>query len=93
MSRQTAAVVRANLRAWWPELLWVAFAGVLCLTMKDGAVGFVIVLLFSGVFWAMGFRHRHRPIFEVIRGLDAKLDAALEDDDRPDAEVRRLHSV
>ena len=50
----------------------------------------------AGVGWAIGFSHRHRPIWDVIRRMDNKLDAALTDEKpsaEPSAEVRHLHSV
>ena len=94
MTSRTARVARANLRAWWPEILCagilvaIAFAG-----QKDDPLFAVFCGLIGAAFWAMGFRHRHRPVFEVIRRMDAKLDAALADDDGPVAEVRHLYSV
>jgi hypothetical protein len=101
--RTTDPAVRANLRAWWPELIWVAVMAVVCFTAADGAVGFVVVLLFTGAFWLMGYRHRHRPLWEVIRRMDGKLDRALAaparrseppaGDPGPQAEARHLHSV
>ena len=84
---------RANLRIWWKELTYLAITGALCLTTKDGLTGYIIVTGFSAGLWLMGFSHRHMPIFQVIRRMDAKLDEALAADDRPDAEIRRLHSV
>lgn len=73
-AKRTGHGVRANLRAWWPELVWLAFAALMSFTAAGGATGFAIIVVFSGMFWLMGFRHRHRPLWEVIRRMDAKLD-------------------
>jgi hypothetical protein len=94
MATRTGHAVRANLRIWWPELLVaamltaIAFAG-----QKDDPLFAIFCGLIGAIFWALGFRHRHRPIVDVIRRMDAKLDQALGDDDRPLAEVRHIHSV
>jgi len=93
---------RANLRLWWPEVLWVCFgAPITLVTPGPKLPDLAIVFVFSAVFWAMGFRHRHMPIFEVIRGIndrqkrmEDKLDQALgASEEKPQAKVRHLRRV
>ena len=90
-TKATGRAVLANLRIWWPELILAAIVALVWATQNPQNA--IAVLVAVGIGWAMGFRHRHRPIFDVIRGMDAKLDEALGEDDRPVAEVRRLRSV
>ena len=94
MLSHAARVMRSNLRAWWPELAFAAFLGLfLLIRAKDGALFVAVEALVMFAGWMMGFRHRHRPIIEVIRRMDTKLDQALAEDDEPAADVRHLHSV
>lgn len=89
------ATVRAalgNARNWWPEGICAALCIAIGLSSK-GIAPAIGLACFIGAGWAMGFRKRHRPLWEVLRRMDAKLDAALADDDEPVAEVRHLHSV
>ena len=90
--RTTTGVVLASLRAWWKELVTVAaFTAVACAPAHGTLFLGVFCMALTGVGWALGFSHRHRPVWDVIRGMDGKLDRALADE--PPAEVRRLHSV
>jgi hypothetical protein len=89
-----ARAVRAYLRTWWPEGLFLAVMAAVALAgQPDDPLFAIFCTIVCAIGWGMGFRHRHRPIIEVIRRMDAKLDDALAQDDRPVAEVRHLHSV
>lgn len=90
MSRMGRAAL-ASLRTWWKELAYLALSALFI----PAAHGWVLTLamdLPGAICWALGFAHRHQPVFDVIRKMDAKLDQAL-GDDKPPAKVRRLHSV
>lgn len=98
--KTTGHAMRSNLRAWWKEALIVipcalliGLAFLLGGQQRNAMLtlgGYTAVI--AGIGWATGFAHRHRPIWDVIRGMDGKLDAALTDE-KPEAEVRHLHSV
>ncbi len=62
------AVRRVSLRAWWPELLAAAVLAAAGLAgQKDDPLFAVFEGIVAGIFWAMGFRHRHLPLGRVIR--------------------------
>ena len=73
-AKRTGHGVRANLRAWWPELVWLAFAALMSSPQPEARPGSRSSSCF-GMFWLMGFRHRHRPLWEVIRRMDAARQA------------------
>jgi len=93
--------VLANLRAWWKELIIAAMCGlfIAIAIMQSGEQraemftlgGYTAVAV--GIGWAIGFSHRHGPIWETIRRMDGKLDQALAPADQPVAKVRHLRGL
>jgi hypothetical protein len=53
----------------------------------------VIVAAFAGIFWAMGWRHRHLPLAAAIRETHAGMRRVEEKLDRPAPQQERSGSV
>jgi hypothetical protein len=84
--------VLANLRAWWKEGIGIGLSVLAGFTNAGPSAGVAVFLvLLAG--WAIGFSHRHGPIWETIRRMDGKLDQALAPADQPVAKVRHLRGL
>ena len=91
MSQMVRAAL-ANLRIWWPEALWAAFATfTLGMHQYDGLA---YVIVFSVISWTMGYRHRLLPLLrkidrigdgvsEILDDVRAKAEPAQDDDAQP----------
>ena len=76
--RTITGAVLASLGRWWKELIVVGVC-VLAGFTPSGPGGGVALFAALGIGWLIGFFHRHAPFFQVIRGMDAKLDRALDE--------------
>jgi hypothetical protein len=61
-------VLRSRFREWWPELIWAAFALAFCFGLRQYA-GLAYVVIFSLIFWIMGYRHRTLPLHRKMSRL------------------------
>lgn len=95
-----ARALRASFREFWPELACAALLSVFLLVRApDGPVfvGFVAVVLAIG--WAMGHRHRERPMHRKIDALVdgfrefAARDARARESSQGDSQQPRLRLV
>jgi hypothetical protein len=106
--KRTGRAVRANLRIWWPELIVTTLCAFFILVGVFGSASQSTAMytfggytgFAAGIGWALGFRHRHMPVFEVIRRMgdgqrrmEDKLDQALAGEDKPAARVRHLRGL
>lgn len=73
--KATGHAARANLRIWWRELIVIAVC-VLMVATRAYVAGFGLAGII-GIGWALGFAHRHRPLWDVIYRMDGKLDKAI----------------